>query len=678
MKTLWVDILCWESAVRLIAICKTGQVEKVYYLNRANWFPCRAVHFLQKIIRKPLVQADQFAQADERIGGTSLFELIYLKMAAWAEEFVQRLDIAHPGDNSAKLMPHIQEALCGHFFKVSELMYFAKNISGDDHSLYLLKAGFTEKFLHEALGADNVHFYRAWFGLRGGIKQRLEYLWDEVYNKIYASDRLDLIARLWGRWLGVLLNIILVNVTPGRKIKDVSPVSGDALIGVEFIQSRVKLDAINDIYWLRDSGIDPRIVCGIEFEEYLDEESSQAFSSLSIARFKPYRSPLKFITQIFRSSAANPYKIAVPGFVDWIRNFSHLTSAILSLFSEAGKGWAWYEQLNFKVWVNYWQSIYSQLGVRVLWSMYDIDPEKLIKAQALENLNSLFAGSHWSYFPMVCAANDRKCYDVFFTWGPYSPKNVFVKDSWLGMFYTGYPLDFYFDKYRDEAAQLRREHSGKFILTYLDNVVSNDFSASRKMRRALHQMLVDLLKKYEHLVVFLKPKRNHALAEAIAELPQIGEFIRQGRIFAFLGDSPRTKAIPAKVGMASDLVVGMGIGTAAMECAFAGAVSFHADLLNFQNNEFAEKSEGTVTFRDIQSLQEAVESFIDGRKRLTAEDRRKFYEHIEPFQDGKAYQRTGFILNRLQKGFQKGLNRQEAVDLARSEYEESLAVTAKG
>lgn len=334
--------------------------------------------------------------------------------------------------------------------------------------------------------------------------------------------------------------------------------------------------------------------------------------------------------------------------------------------------WMRYQEINYACRVMFWETIYRQRGVRMLWSMHDIDPDKLAKAQAMERLDGLFMGSHWSVYP-ICTAVSQKCYDLLFTWGPHFIRNIFNRYPFLGVFQVGYPLDYYFKSKRPDAIKLRNKYPGKFILSYQDNVMAQDLRDSKRMQLQIHRMLISLIKKNDVLVVLLKPKRRDSLEVMLRELPDLDRYIKEGRIALFLGETPRTRVPPAEIGMASDLVVGLGINTAAAECYFAGTVSFHADFTHFKRNEFGNNGLDRVVFRDIESLEEAIQERITGENDLNHSDYCRYYEMLDPFQDGQAYMRTGFIINKLQQAFQQGLSREEAVKKARVEYENFLS-----
>ena len=104
--------------------------------------------------------------------------------------------------------------------------------------------------------------------------------------------------------------------------------------------------------------------------------------------------------------------------------------------------------------------------------------------------------------------------------------------------------------------------------------------------------------------------------------------------------------------MASDLVIGLGISSAAAEGCFAGSVSFHANLSKI-NNDFDKNGLNKVVFRDLNSLKKAIINQING-KGISVEECQDYHKLLDPFQDGLAYIRTGSILSQFQTELNKG------------------------
>lgn len=671
-KTVWIDLLCLSSIMKVLLI-KTP-VEKIYYINSTKYF-LPFIPFFQKIIKKAIIQIDGIAEGEEKIEGVSLYELIQRKLIevldGWTAGkmiFVKATDYCrrHKYD-SAKFNEHLKVEAYPYLFRPIEIAVLSEKISGTENSFYVLRKIPFCNLLIKLLGADKIIFYTTFIAQRT-IVNRNGYYYDTYLNKMYYYNRINCIGRNLIFWLRVVTATILGAVL--RIFKNIYPkVSKNNNIAAELIRSRFSLQEINDLWWFKDSNIDPNTLIALEFLDY-DPNSSRIINELKIQRYRPILGPLYLIKLaaniFFKNDPRRPASASSAYGWRTIAVFGYLLKALI--ICDERSSWIINQQAVYLAKVEFWRSVYNLLNIKMLWSMFDVaDPERIAKAQALQLLDGLHMGSHWSNYPMCCI-HTQKYHDVLFTWGIHFTELMNQRYEPLVTFEAGYPLDFYFDSKRNNAQALRNRFTNKFILSYQDNVIGLDLPYSYNMQIQIHKMIVNMLQKYENLVVFLKPKWRHGVETMLKDIPQLGQFIKQDRIAIFLGDTLRTKAVPAEIGMASDLVVGLGLSTAAAECYFAGTISLHADFTGFKQNKFANCGEGKIVFRDICSLQNAIEEMISGKNNLRHADYQKYYKMLDPFQDGKAYLRTGFVINRLQDAFKQGLSRKEALKKVKGEY----------
>ena len=163
-------------------------------------------------------------------------------------------------------------------------------------------------------------------------------------------------------------------------------------------------------------------------------------------------------------------------------------------------------------------------------------------------------------------------------------------------FQVGYPSDYYFKEAKKEADKLKDKYSDSFVISYFDNVLANDLQFSENLQSDIYTLLIELLTSHKTIIVFFKPKKKNKFNDYLSKFPVLIEFINIGRIRVFYGDSERSKARPAEIALASDLVIGSGISSAAAEGCFAGSVSFHANLGKI-NNDFDRNGLNKVVFR---------------------------------------------------------------------------------
>ncbi len=681
IRIIWVDFLCWGSAIKLLNISSKYSVEKIYYINIARSFrPFLSI--LQKLTRKPFINVDWIVEGDETINKTSLYECIQNRLTDILDKWVNADRIVKYNKlycekykyNIDKFKASLKEAAYAYFFRPVEITVLDEKVTGGAGSLYLFRRTPFCNVLRETFGKERTLFYSTIISHWLAVECRSNCFYDSHLNKKYFSGRIFSILHFFVSWHLDCLNGIFFAIAKCLRPQECFNTQSD--IGIELTQSRVRLDEIGDLFWLEDSGIQSKTVCGIEFEDH-DTKSVDLLKNIGIKRFRYYRNPLKKIWRSMKNfSRVMPDYATFSDGMYCFTTFPSVTKLWFPALFWNETGWLRLQEVFYISRTMFWVSVYRQLGLRILWTMYDMDKDKLVKAQAMEKVNGLFVGSHWSNFPMYRVDN-QKCLDVLLTWGEHFINNNFIKYPFMEIFQTGYPSDHYFEKRRAKAVSLRNQYAGKFVLSYQDNIMANDLLYSKNMQIQMHGMLLSVLKEYDDVVVFIKPKREYVFNAVIKEVPELLEYIDKGRIVTFFGETNRTKAVPAEIGMASDLVVGLGISTTAAECQFAGTLGFHADLTGFRDNEFGNAGLGKIVFRDVDSLKDAIIDVIENGASKRYLEYKELYSTLDPFQDGNAYKRIGFVMKNLQDLLNRGLSREDTVSITREKYDNFIKETYK-
>lgn len=666
---IWLDFLCWESFISILFSDKISANAKIYYCQISKCYQ-PVIRVVQLLTKKSFIQIQDFVFSSERINNVSAYEMVHDKMEKLLNNYGNALlqnnyinDFADKNSfNILKVIEHIKEASFYYFYRPVELLMMSKIRSKELNVGLMVKRTHFSGVLKQEFENVAIFFYRTWFSDCLPIINRENYYYDKRILNEYFLCNLKNIFCMVIRWSEELIKVVFVFIYQLRKGKLLINTSPN--IAVEQLQSRIRFDQVNDVYWFNGSSIDPGSVYSFT-RARLDPESEKNLSKLGIKQicFLP---PLNIFKELFNANTSNIVYVSA-GFLYVFAYLNNFVTFFKNIFRDNEYGWLSVQLVSFKSKVLYWKSIYEQLNIKIFWTMVDEDMDKLAKAQALEILDGIFTGSHWSNFPFVSCVN-QKCYDLFFVWGKHFKDNIFNKYPYLGVCIVGYPSDYYFNEYSEQAKALKAKYKGEFILSYQDNAMFNDIIYSIDMQINMHKMLLSLLRDNDNVILFLKPKRKYVFEKVIEEVPQLIDFISNDRIVTFLGDTVDTKSVPALVGMASDLVVGLGISTAAAECYFAGTVAYHVDQTGFMKNEFANHGLDKIVFRDIESLKNAIQDRIDRKNILSHGDYWEYYEMLDPFQDGKAYQRTGFVIKKLQEVFEQGLSRNDAVKRVVSEY----------
>ena len=677
---VWVDLLCWESVLAIL-FSRKFRVRKIIYFQASKLFT-PFLFIFQILIKVDLEQSKNFVMSEEHLGGITAYEILHNRLNSILESVSNQWTlhskvcnfVKKNGYNLIKVREHLKEQAFYYIYRPIEMGVVSEIRSDKGNRCFVFRRTPFSNILINEFNNDELLFYRNFFSCYFLIINRKDYYYDKViFNSYYPGCSRMFFGEII-HWFRAFIKAVLCRVfSDHRKIllKD-----QQTNIGIEQSLNKIRLDERNDIFWMEDSEIDPKSVYFLEHDR-LDLVSQKVLSSFGIQRVRVNVHLWFWFEKLFKRNNGEAVTIDVTS--DIVSVFRTLWPILLAskISFRCNEGsWIDFQLASYKYRTICWQSIFKELNIKILWAMLDIDRDKLVKAQALENIGGIYTGSHWSKIELFVVLA-QKTYDVFFTWGLHFVKNIYNSYPYLGVFIVGYIYDYCFIKQQKRAKSLKDSHSGKFILSYMDEVVSNDIPFSQNMQIMIYNMLISILEKNNHLCLFLKPKKKYGYDKIVEKVPQIKSFIKKGRIKVFFGGTTDTKEVPAMVGMASDLVFGLGIRTAVAECYFAGALVFNADLAGFVHNEFSNKGLNKIVFRDTNSLKEAIQEIIDNGSMGKHFEYKKYYSSLDPFQDGKAYRRIAFVLKELQGLFNEGFSREDAVRRVQERYKDFLYSATK-
>lgn len=672
---IWLDVLCLETFIKVL-FHKKNNLIKVYYFNLSLLFR-PFVSIIQNIKSITFQQVDDFSQSEQKVGNVTAYEFIRGQLEdklseisqRWINDKQARSLIKKCNLNTEKVRMYLESKSIYYVLRTLEMKVVSKLRSKSINRIILIRnSPFSCAFKNEV--GFNVKFYRSYVSHYFQIITRKNNLeTDRLY--FFSFKKVYNVFRLIFSWLKYVC--VVINEEKNNSPNDLKSVDRFGL-GGEILISRVRKNEVNDIFWLKSDSIEPRSVSLIgSYNPTFDDESKETINELGVQRIKEkFSGSVKYYFIQFLSNSS--FQIfSVLYWKRMVKIFHPLSMIYNILFRRNALSW-----LQVQIWVYYYsvlfaEKYYKNNNIRILFST-DGGPATIVKSQALENIGGFYVSSHYNVH-FACAnfpPNDTKPADIFFVWGSFFVDDILKKRKYLGVFPVGFLLDYYFNDHKIAARELRAEYPGKFIISYHDNIYADDIAYSLNLQLDMHKMLINVLKQYPQVILFLKPKRKHYYERIALELPELNEWENSGRLRVFFGETKRSKAVPALIGMASDLVIGIGISSAAAECYFAGTLAYHADLTARVSNEFGVKGLGKVVFRDIVSLRFEIEDCIKNGTQEKYEACKDIYRMLDPFMDGQAYQRVGFILRTLQKQLENGLSREKAVEATKDRYDEYL------
>ena len=678
MDILWLDLLSWESFVYIRLFKKS--IKEVYYLHESTLIkPFKNILLYFAGIK--FIQITDLQLAKERIGAVSAIEKIIREVDLFAglfsKDWIERNKelIRTQYFNYQKVQQHIKEATFYYFYFPVVLIVISEIVSEKNTCGFILKKTPFCNYLRKYCKGKTVSFYSLIFSQYFQIIKR-DYYHNDRFCNVYYSDRIINIFREYLIWVReVVKTIFALILVKFGKVKLLDKVNAPTVnIGVVQSQYRLREDEFNDLLCLHGHNIPNGIIYHIETNSF-DRASCKYLSRFNVKRIT-FNISLFVKNKQFLEASYLPVLVLVDLRILFFNLFPRV-HFLKNFFLWDEEAWGHFQLFHLKWKTLYWQTIFNKLNIKIFLAVTEMCADKLAKAQALENLGGLFCGYHSGNYPIM-GLDVQIAYDVLFTWGEHFINNNFFNSyPVLSSFVVGYHRDFTFIKQQTRSKELKSQFPNKFVLSYMDNIFGNDLLFCKDSFISLYEMLLDILEKNEPVVLICKPKREILFNEVAYKIPKMKKYIDQKRIVVLAGETKNIKEVPVMVGMASDLVVGLGISTAAAECYFVGTLAFHADLTGFINNEFGNKGLGKIVFRDIESLKAAIQEVIDRGAREKYLEYKELYHSLDPFQDGLSYKRVGFILKNLQELLDEGLSRKEAVQVVQERYKDFVHTTTR-
>ena len=484
-------------------------------------------------------------------------------------------------------------------------------------------------------------------------------------NRIRCVCRPDAVAPvlygswLWGRLLPFLRLIALtLRVFSRAAIRGLSRKvrwQEKACVAVQYCWG-IDTESRNDLYWHDSGWLDPgRVLI------YFDRSDA----SLTRALIE------ELDQQGYRWIVRHKAGCQVPGVPVWGRTrLAALREAswVWRVLTSSGRWgqhvdspwWARLRMVSMLTQLNYWADFFESNHV-IAHTNHSGMVGELHSAQslALHLAGGCNFRTTYSYYSV---GDRRECgdYHVFFAWGrcagisthvlPYHrrARNVVV---------SGYPFDGY--AHRVDIPEHLGSSDRAFVVLAFDESPAQLGEYASSAWRGFFADLSSWSARRGDVVVCFKPK-SHSKAELVEEVPTLSAAIATGSAVVL----DRNINVHQVAGLA-DLVVGMGVSTASIECALLGKPALHYDPCLRPWPQLDGLSVDLV-FGDFNDLVREMNSTIEKGRLVGNHD--GILEQIDPFRDGRARYRIGEYLRVFVQGIDDGLGRDLALDMANREH----------
>jgi hypothetical protein len=659
--TIWIDVLCVSSLLKTAPILFRDPEARAYFFNTSRAFAPMA-KWACRWFGGRLARVADIDFVETRLNDLSLWEWLVLELYGLWDSM--REDPRLKRTRSAfcdtykvdlkRLDPHLFERVSLLSLRPIEMVGVSK-CRGTGQNLLIVRKTIAVPFL--AARYSDVRF-KAYGG--GLLPQRFvprpRFDFDRQIVAEYSRSALTMTVSLCIRMASLATTSVLVGLAKavtGNRWNKISSLKKPVL-AVYYTQPHYRPDSVSDLSWWPESQIDAKhIVVFFKFDIAPEWRAKMAADGLTLARW--ITNPVTFFRQALRptdDSYGYHFLCPRPGGV-----FRAIGRAIGYLLTASGSDtpfWLRVKLAEFVYRTTWHVALYRELGVKIIWNIEDVETDKAVSAEAIRRCGGLKMSSHGSYFAMLDSFVDHVD-DVLFTWGEELAQVVFKRFPQDAKYVVGFPWDRHLKHDTEITERLRRETAGKFRIALMDSNSPMDTPVSPYANREAWRALLELLKQNDDVVVFWKPKHIARALKRLSDFPpDVEKFLDAGRIVLVTGNDSNQRARPAEVARASDLVVGLGIHTAAMESHMAGTPAFHFDPARTQDSKFGQRGANLIVFHDADSLQAAIQQMMATRILRDADKIETLYRQIDPFQDGRAYLRTGRIirsyLNELAQG----------------------------
>ena len=327
----------------------------------------------------------------------------------------------------------------------------------------------------------------------------------------------------------------------------------------------------------------------------------------------------------------------------------------------------------------HWRSLFRKYNTKVHFSWYKFDKSHMAIADAIKSVGGV--SILWQL--ALNAIQETMCKtdtDILFSYSSHCANiDKKINSSFKFNIITGYPKDYAIKASFKSSLELRNllySNGAKNIVSVLDenSLADSRWHTGHKLQRENYSYILENLLKKDDMGLIFKPKRFIDLKERLGgdvwSLLQKG--VETGRCFIF--DETKgftTLATPIVASLASDLCIHSHLcaGSAGLESALTGTPTILIDRESTPVSILNKLKKGSVVFDNWPDAIDALNiHFSSQNKDEEFGNWSSIIDDLDPFRDGLGAMRMGNFLESMFKGFDKGLKREDVMNLAVKEY----------
>ena len=334
----------------------------------------------------------------------------------------------------------------------------------------------------------------------------------------------------------------------------------------------------------------------------------------------------------------------------------------------------------YLLYLNGWYDFFEKSNAKIFVTTNKFSYSQIAASSAISKLSGVSAVIQNSFYEFPWS-NGILDYDVSFCFSNFKKDLEINTGSRIKQqIAVGYTNDYKFINFKQDAKLLRNkllENGAKKIVCFFDQGSVDDtrWSLSNEISAKGYKFLLEKVIKNDWMGLIIKPKKPGLLKSKIVDIENVlNKAVATGRVYIVKStDTNHVKnasIIPAYIAMASDVSVHdtMVSGTAGFEAALTKTPNFYLDLYNFNESIFYCETGKKIVFKNWDETWNAIINLFD--RNLKFED---FYwnellNKLDPYQDGKSFQRINEYLSALDFAYKKGYSKDDVLKYAANDF----------
>ena len=322
--------------------------------------------------------------------------------------------------------------------------------------------------------------------------------------------------------------------------------------------------------------------------------------------------------------------------------------------------------------IDFWVSLYRFFSIKIVIDISAQSTQSAAQSIALDFINGVRLTIQRSIISVgKCQPLLRySCNDAVFVWG--QEDNNELKDNPVNKKFivTGYPFDnFFYQKPTEyDVRNIPKSKKIKLTIALFDSGFADDLFFSKNMMLKFYRKFLNWLIEDKEIAIVAKEKKPESYKKLTEIHPLVSIAEKTGRYKRLSNALGR---LPFDAARNADFAIGIGVSSAVMEAVIAGRKGIHCDLAGHYFHPFYKVGRNKIIFDNIDVLINELKKYKSNSDNIPGLGDWSFcIDQLDPFRDGKAGKRIGFYLRCLLEGFEKGKNRDNAIQYASGLYKE--------